>query len=86
MRVSDVRRLNYGDIADQLEKETTPIQINVITQKTRLLAKAFIGEAIQALKDYVEIKKRGSKDSRNVNPEIIIKDSPLFKSWRHGKS
>jgi len=42
LRVSDVRRLNYGDIAKQLEKGETLIQINVITEKTNLLAKAFI--------------------------------------------
>jgi integrase len=57
LRVSDVRRLNYGDIADQLENGATLIQINIITQKTKLLAKTFIGEeAIQALKEYIEAR------------------------------
>jgi integrase len=86
LRVSDVRRLNFGDIADQLESGATIIQINVITQKTKLLAKTFIGEeAIQALKDYIDAREKGSKDARNVEPEILRKDSPLFKSWQHGK-
>jgi integrase len=86
LRVSDVRRLNYGDIADQLENGATLIQINVITQKTKLLAKTFIGEeAIQALKEYMEARKQGSKDARNVEPEIITKDSSLFKSWQNEK-
>ena len=86
LRVSDVRRLNYGDIAKQLENGETTIQLNIITEKTNLLAKTFIGEeAIQALKEYLEARKQGSKDSRNVEPEIITKDSPLFKVWTKGE-
>jgi integrase len=86
LRVSDVRRLNYGDIAKQLENGETIIQINIITEKTNLLAKTFIGEeAIQALKEYVEARKQGSKDSRHVEPETISKDSPLFKVWTKGE-
>jgi hypothetical protein len=53
LRVSDARRLNYGDIAEELERGATIIQINIITQKTKLLAKTFIGqEAIEAIKLY----------------------------------
>ncbi len=86
LRVSDIRQLNYGDIAKQLENGETIIQINVITEKTNLLAKTFIGEeAIKALKEYIEARKQGSKDSRNVEPEIITKDSPLFKVWSEEK-
>jgi integrase len=82
LRVSDVRRLNYGDIAKQMEKGETIIQINVITEKTNLLAKTFIGEeAIQALKEYLEARKQGSKDTRHLKPELITKDSPMFKVW-----
>ena len=86
LRVSDVRRLNYGDIAKQLENGETIIQLNIITEKTNLLAKTFIGEeSIQALKEYLEARKQGSKDSRNVEPEIITVDSPLFKVWTKGE-
>ncbi len=86
LRVSDVRRLNYGDIAKQLENEETIIQLNIITEKTNLLAKTFIGEeSIQALKEYLDARKQGSKDSRNVEPEILNKDSPLFKVWTKGE-
>lgn len=50
------------------------------------MAKTFIGEeSIQAIKEYLEARKQGSKDSRNVEPEIIKKDSPLFKVWTKGK-
>ncbi len=86
LRVSDVRRLNYGDIAKQLENGETIIQLNIITEKTNLLAKTFIGEeAIQALKEYLEARKQGSKDNRHVEPEIITKESPLFKVWTKGE-
>jgi integrase len=67
LRVSDVRLLKYGDIASQLEKGNKIIQINIITQKTKLLAKTFMGEeSIHALKEYFEARKKGS---RNVAPE-----------------
>lgn len=86
LRVSDVRRLNYGDIAKLLENGETIIQLNIITEKTNLLAKTFIGEeAIQALKEYLEARKQGSKDSRHVEPEIITKESPLCKVWTKGE-
>jgi len=83
LRISDARRLNYGDIAEQLERGATLIQINIITQKTKLLAKTFIGqEAIEALKTYIEERKRGS---RRVEPEAITNESPLFRTWTSGK-
>lgn len=83
LRVSDVRQLSYRDIAKQLENGAETIQINVITQKTKLLAKTFIGEeAIQALKEYLEARRKGS---RNVAQEAITKSSPLFKSWSNGE-
>jgi site-specific recombinase XerD len=83
LRVSDVCRLNYGDIAQQLENGEDFIQINIITEKTNLLAKTFIGsEAITALKEYLEARRKGSQ---KVEPETITKDSPLFKAWTHGK-
>jgi len=86
LRVSDARRLNYGDIAKQLENGETIIQLNIITEKTNLLAKTFIGEeAIHSLKEYLEARKQGSKDNRHVEPEIITKDSPLFKVWTKGE-
>ena len=74
LRVSDVRRLKYGDIANQFEKGDKIIQINIITQKTKLLAKTFMGEeSIQALKEYFEARRKGSK---NVAPETITRNSP----------
>ncbi len=85
LRVSDVRRLNCDFFLDALEKDpnTDLIEIHIITQKTKLLAKTFIGrEAIDALKEYLEARRKGS---RNVAPETITKESPLFKTWKRGK-
>jgi site-specific recombinase XerD len=81
LRISDARRLNCGFFLEALEKNpnTSLIQISIITQKTRLLAKTFIGEeAIEAIKDYLEERKKGS---RHVPPETITKESPLFRTW-----
>lgn len=78
LRVSDVIRLKYGDIASQFERGDKIIQIDIITQKTRLLAKTFMdGESIQALEEYFEARKKGS---RNVAPKSITRSSPLFKA------
>jgi integrase len=85
LRISDVRRVNCDFFLDALKKNpnTDLIEIQVITQKTRLLAKTFIGkEAITALKDYLEARRKGS---RNVAPETITRESPLFKIWKKGK-
>ena len=85
LRISDVIRLNCAFFLDALEKNpnTDLIEIHVITQKTKLLAKTFIGkEAIDALKEYLEKRRKGS---RNVAPETITRESPLFKVWKRGK-
>jgi integrase len=83
LRVSDVRRLKYGDIASQFERGDKIIQIDIITQKTKLLAKTFMGEeSIQALKEYFEARKKGS---RNVAPETMTRNSLLFKLWARGE-
>jgi integrase len=83
LRVSDVRQLKYGDIASQFERGDKIIQINIITLKTKLLAKTFIGEeSIHALKEYFDARRKGS---RNVAPETLTRNSPLFKLWAHGE-
>jgi len=85
LRISDARRLNCGFFLEALEKnpDTDLIPISIITQKTKLLAKTFIGEeAIEAIKDYLEERKEGS---RHVAPETITKESPLFRTWTSGE-
>jgi integrase len=86
LRISDVVALQCGDIPQQIENKVCPIQINVITEKTNLLAKVFIGqEAIDALKAYFEIRKVGSKWHKEIVPEKITAKSPLFRSWTSGE-
>jgi integrase len=85
LRISDARRLNCDFFLEALEKnpDTDIIEIHVITQKTKLLAKTFLGqEAIEALKEYLKLREIGS---RRIKPETVTKNSPLFKSWKKGK-
>jgi integrase len=85
LRISDVVALKCGDIPQQIEKGVCPIQLNVISEKTNILAKTFIGkEAIDALKAYFEIRKVGSKWHKEIVPEKIVANSPLFRSWTRG--
>ena len=82
LRVSDMRLLKCDIILENQDADVIPIQR--ITQKTKLLAKTFIGEeAITALKAYLEDRRKGS---RTVEPEIITKESPLFRTWQKGKA
>ena len=79
LRVSDARNLNYGDIQKQLESGAKIISITVVTQKSKIIAKTFIGEeAIAALKTYLTTRRKGN---RNLPPEEITNDSPLFRTW-----
>ena len=81
LRVSDMRLLKCDIILDNPNADV--ISIQRITQKTRLLAKTFIGEeAITALKTYIESRRKGS---RIIAPETITRDSPLFRVWTKGK-
>ena len=86
LRISDVVALKCGDILRQINNGICPIQINIVTEKTNLLAKTFIGEeAIQALKTYFEIRRAGSKWQKEIIPEEISENSPLFRSWTRGE-
>ncbi len=81
LRVSDMRRLKCDIILENPNTDIIPITI--LTEKTNLLAKTFFGEeAITALKNYMEQRKKGS---RGIEPETITNDSPLFRIWRKGK-
>ena len=81
LSVSDLRLLKCNIILDNPDADIIPIQR--LRKKTNLLIKTFIGEeAITALKAYIEKRRRGS---RIVEPEAIMKDSPLFRVWTKGK-
>lgn len=78
LRIGDLRQLNCNVILDNPDAKL--IQLNIITQKTKLLAKTFLGEeAIQAIKQYFKFRESGSK---NIKPETITPNSPLFRAWR----
>ncbi len=83
LRVSDIKNLNCNIILEALKKNpnTDLIQLNIITEKTKLLAKTFLGqEAIQAIKTYIELRQKGTTD---IKPEIVTNESPLFRTWQH---
>jgi len=85
LRIGDLRNLNCDFFLDALKTNpnTKLIQLNIITQKTKLLAKTFFGEeAIQAIKEYLEFRKYGTQ---KIKAEIIKPESPLFRAWAKGE-
>jgi integrase len=80
LRVSDMRKLKCNVILENPNADIIPITL--ITEKTNLKAKTFFGkEAIEALKTYIEHRKKGS---RKIKPENVTNDSPLFRIWKRG--
>jgi integrase len=85
LRISDIVALKCGNIPEKIEKGICPIQINLISQKTNLLTKTFIGkEAIDALREYFRKREQGSKWNKEIIPERITPSSPLFRKWISG--
>jgi integrase/uncharacterized coiled-coil protein SlyX len=82
LRISDVRNLNYGHVSDGLEKDLKFIPLQLVTQKAKTVAKTFVGpEAIEALRLYLDERRKGT---RRMPPEVITKDSPLFRTNEQG--
>jgi integrase len=80
LRESDTILLNYGKIAEGLERGDSIIPITLVTEKQHTIAKTFIGEeAITALKEYLKERRKGS---RHLPPETITDTSPLFRTWQ----
>jgi site-specific recombinase XerD len=80
LRESDARLLNYGKIAEGLERGNSIIPLTLVTEKQHTIAKTFIGEeAIAALKEYLKERRKGS---RHRPPETITDTSPLFRTWQ----
>ena len=85
LRIGDLRSLNCDFFLHALKTnpDTKLIMLNIITQKTKLTAKAFFGEeAIEAIKQYLDFRREGTP---KVEPETITPNSPLFRTWKHGK-
>jgi integrase len=80
MRIGDARAMYAKEIYDQIQSNPKVISINIRTEKQHITQQTFIGEeAIQALKEYFELRQKGSQ---KVKPETITEKSPLFRTWR----
>ena len=78
LRVSDLIKLTYADIRKPFEAGEQFIPLQIITKKNGILAKTAIGpEAIQALKTYLDFRRKGT---RYLNSEAIKENSPLFRT------
>ena len=54
--------LTYGDVKKGLERGDKFIPIQIVTKKNHTTAKTFLGEeAIEALKEYLEERRKGSQ-------------------------
>ena len=68
--------LNYGDVAEGLEKGEIPLTLHLMREKEGIEYYTFLGEdAINSLRCYISLRKKGS---RYLDPEDIKRDSPLF--------
>lgn len=77
LRVGDLVRLKYGEISKQLEAGEDFISLNITTEKRKVRATTFIGdETIKFLKEYLDYRRKGT---RNIEPEVITKDSWLIR-------
>jgi site-specific recombinase XerD len=80
LRESDTRLMNYGKIAEGLERGDSIIPITLVTEKQHTIAKTFIGEeALTALREYLKERRKGS---RHLPPETITDTSPLLRTWQ----
>jgi site-specific recombinase XerD/uncharacterized coiled-coil protein SlyX len=77
LRVSDVANLNYSHVSEALEKGLEFIPLTLVTQKSKTVAKTFLGpEAVNALKLYMAERRKGT---RHIAPETITSACPLFR-------
>ena len=68
--------LNYGDVAESLDKGEIPITLHLIREKEGIEYYTFLGEdAANTLRCYIKLRRKGS---RYLSPEDIKNDSPLF--------
>ncbi|RZN36878.1 MAG: hypothetical protein EFT35_07480 [Methanophagales archaeon ANME-1-THS] len=68
--------LNYGDVAEGLEKGEVPLTLHLMREKEGIEYYTFLGEdAVDTLRCYIKLRRKGS---RYLSPEVIKNDSPLF--------
>lgn len=69
--INELVNLNYGDIQDEFEKETIPICLKLVRQKTAVPFKTFFGrDAVKYLRLYLQTRKN------------LIRETPLFTKWQ----
>jgi integrase len=86
LAVADVAQLSYKDIQEEFEAKEGFVAIKFVRVKTGIPSSTFIGpEALDALRDYIELRRRGTRDMypasarhKGVSPETITGKSPLF--------
>jgi len=84
-RIGSICKLTYGHIRDGLEQELNPLPIHFSAAMTKYNVKytTFIGaEAIEALKRYLSIRRRGTS---KIPPENLMDSSPLFSVYSRAK-
>ncbi len=68
--------LNYGDVAEGLDKGEIPLTLHLMREKEGIEYYTFLGEdAVDILKCYIKLRRKGS---RYLSPEDLKNDSPLF--------
>jgi integrase len=76
---SDLVRLTYGHIREQLEQGKNPIKITMVREKEKVAFSTFVGtDAIEALKVHLAYRKSGTK---KLEPEELKDDSPLMATF-----
>lgn len=80
--VTEIGSLTYGHVRKGLEANADFIQLQLIRQKTKTIAKPILGpESVVALKAYLEQRQKGT---RRIEPETLTDKSPLFRTSRAG--
>ncbi len=76
LAMKELISLNYGDVAEGLDKGEIPITLHLMREKEGIEYYTFLGEdAIDTLRCYLKLRKKGS---RYLAPEDLKNDSPLF--------
>ncbi len=76
LAMKELISLNYGDVAEGLEKGEVPLTLHLMREKEGIEYYTFLGEdAAESLRCYLKLRRKGS---RYLDPEDLKNDSPLF--------
>jgi len=83
LRVSDLIKLNVGDVKPQIDAGKEIVTLHLVDEKEGNEFHTFFGhEAIEALKEYFRVREEGTKE---VEGEELTYGSPLFSGQRGGR-